>query len=149
MNFFSRLKKSVAHSLMNAGRSRVRQELLMRGDSFIANAGFSKELLLQGNDAWPWRLDGQTANGQAARRSAKASAADAHRVTGTGTVTAAAGTPGQTAAEQARAVAELQACTDAELNDLGISRAGIVDAVRYGRPGIDSVPASQPQKQAA
>lgn len=37
-----------------------------------------------------------------------------------------------------RAVRELQSYSDAELNELGLSRAGIEDAVRHGRPGFES-----------
>jgi len=41
-----------------------------------------------------------------------------------------------TAAER-EAVRELNQFSDRELTDLDLSRAGIVDAVRFGRPGID------------
>jgi|GEM_PF-2564908 len=41
-----------------------------------------------------------------------------------------------TAAER-EAVRELNQFSDEELTDLDLSRAGIVDAVRFGRPGID------------
>jgi len=37
-----------------------------------------------------------------------------------------------------RAVRELQSYSDAELNELGIGRGGIEQAVRHGRPGIDT-----------
>jgi hypothetical protein len=44
----------------------------------------------------------------------------------------------------ARAVAELQALSDAELRDLGLARGGIEEAVLHGRPGFP-----EEQRQAA
>jgi len=50
-----------------------------------------------------------------------------------------------------RAIAELNAYTDRELADLGISRGEIRSAVRHGRPGIDrpltGVPANEDARQ--
>ena len=40
---------------------------------------------------------------------------------------------------RSRAIRELRACSDRELRDLGITRGSIVEAVHYGRPGVDQV----------
>jgi len=40
-----------------AGRERARRELLALSDAFLAEHGFSRHLLLQGKDAWPWRIE--------------------------------------------------------------------------------------------
>lgn len=44
-------------ALSQIGRHRVHRELLQCGDHTLANLGFSRELLKQGLDAWPWRVD--------------------------------------------------------------------------------------------
>ncbi|PID49442.1 MAG: hypothetical protein CR991_06785 [Proteobacteria bacterium] len=43
-------------------------------------------------------------------------------------------------AEIRRAIRELKAMNDRELNDLGLARGEIEHAVRYGRDGIDNNP---------
>jgi len=91
----------------------------------------SKQLLLEGTSAWPWRLD---------------SVADA---VSTGNHAEAAGLK---AAPQVshippksnrriikKAVKELNGYSDRELAELGINRQGIEEAVRYGRPAVEGV----------
>ncbi len=39
------------------GHARARSHLLAQSDRTLADAGFSRELLKQGVDAWPWRHD--------------------------------------------------------------------------------------------
>jgi len=92
-------------------RSRARHELLQLDDRRLADIGYSRALLEVGVSAWPWRLlaDAATAPMPRMRRLGEA--------------------------DYAEAIAELKASSDADLRDLGISRAGIEDAVRYGRPG--------------
>ena len=91
-------------------RSRMRKELLALDARRLADIGYSRELLEAGVAAYPWLLPAEDAVHLAL--------------------------PGQRSeADYARAVAELKASSDADLRDLGISRAGIEDAVRFGRPG--------------
>src|SRR5215813_10223396 len=87
-------------------RSRARHELLQLDDRRLADIGYSRDLLEAGVSAWPWRLPAEAATARPLGE-----------------------------ADYAQAVAELKASSDADLRDLGISRAGIEDAVRYGRPG--------------
>lgn len=99
-------------------RSRVRYELLAMDDKLLADAGFSRELLEQGVRAWPWHVDDES---ETSVRFNTASAGKSLSKT-----------------DYAKAVAELNAYSDAELSDLGLSRAQISSAVRHGRPGIDN-----------
>ncbi|HTO81300.1 MAG TPA: DUF1127 domain-containing protein [Methylomirabilota bacterium] len=91
-------------------RSRARHELLQLDDRRLADIGYSRALLEAGVSAWPWRLP------------AEATTAPMTRARPLGD------------ADYVQAIAELRASSDADLRDLGISRAGIEDAVRYGRP---------------
>jgi len=79
--------------------------------------GFSTALMEQGISAWPWRDDNQ--NYELAKNELAKIA--------------------QLIAKEKKDVSELQAYTDAELSDLGISKGLINHAVRHGRAGIDDV----------
>src|SRR5215475_9572613 len=92
-------------------RSRARHELLQLDDHRLADIGYSRALLEVGVSAWPWRLPADAATAPLPRA----------RPLGE--------------ADYAQAVAELKASSDADLRDLGISRATIEDVVRNGRPG--------------
>ena len=102
---------AVSGALHRLGRARTREVLLRQDDRLLADAGFSRELLLAGVDAWPWRTDA------AATDDARDAALMRER--------------------QRRAVRELRAMDDRELADLAIARADIPRAVREGRAGID------------
>ena len=110
----NRLLRTITAPLGNAmhrvARARTREALLRQSDRTLADAGFSRELLLAGVDAWPWRVD-----------HAAADARDAALL-----------------AERRRAVIELRAMNDRELDDLGIARIDIPRVVEAGRPGIDT-----------
>ena len=101
-------------SAERSGRARARRELLHLDDRLLADAGFSRELLELGVDAWPWRVQ-----------------AGADRLTSP--------LVGGEVAERELAIAAeaLRRYSDAELTDLGIGRGDIDRAVREGRPGID------------
>lgn len=103
----SKLKNSFYRVIEGIGRARVRRHLLNYSNRELADMGFSRRLLEVGTSTWPWREAPPEA---------------------------APGVAPVSATEQRRAVAELQAYSDAELNDLGLNRAGIEDAVRHGRP---------------
>src|SRR5215813_6500298 len=93
-------------------RSRLRQELLRLDARLLADAGFSRALLEEGVRAWPWT----------APEEPPASIESAAR--------------NLTASDYHAAIAELESYTDADLQDLGLSRGMIGHSVRYGRPGF-------------
>jgi uncharacterized protein YjiS (DUF1127 family) len=95
-------------------RSRLRQELLRRDNRLLADIGVSRTLLEGGVRAWPWLTPTEP-------RAEFGQFASNHEVT---------------QADYARAVAELEAASDAELRDLGLTRGGIAEAVHHGRPGF-------------
>jgi uncharacterized protein YjiS (DUF1127 family) len=95
-------------------RSRLRQELLRREDRVLADIGVSRTLLEAGLRAWPWLAPTEP-------RVQFGRFAPSREVT---------------RADYARAVAELEASTDADLRDLGLTRGSIADAVLHGRPGF-------------
>jgi len=95
-------------------RSRLRERLLKFDVRTLADMGFSRELLKRGVRAWPWRPPVEPAGGLGRVEFA-------HPLT---------------EVDYAAAVAELEAYSDADLKDLGLSRAGIPEAVRHGRPGF-------------
>ena len=90
-------------------RSLERRNLLELDARVLADIGISRELLEWGVGAWPWRMQQDDVP--------------------------APYIPSRTVVKQA--VAELSAYTDRELNDLGLTRGGIEDAVVYGRVGIE------------
>jgi len=93
------------------GRRRAREVLLKSSDRLLKDAGFSRELLEQGVDAWPW------------------AASDARQ-----------DLPPLKFDDEAaqKAIRELQSYKDSELHDLGITRGRIRDAVYNGREGFES-----------
>ena len=95
-------------------RSRLRQDLLRMDARLLADIGYSRELLEEGVRAWPWLTPTEPAEGLGKPN---------------------LGRP-LTEADYSAAVAELKACSDADLLDLGLTRGGIEDAVRHGRPGF-------------
>lgn len=106
---------------IRVGHGRLRRELLRCDDRLLADAGFSRQLLEEGVGAWPWREVGLSADPAPGMERAEI-----------------------TRQERRQAIKELGEYNDADLADLGIARANIEDAVRYGRPGID-----QPPREAA
>ena len=82
------------------GRARAREVLLRSSDRMLEDAGFSRELLESGVKAWPWHTP------------ALAPTPVDFKQVGNGS-----------------AMRELQGCSDNDLNDLGISRGSIPEAV--------------------
>jgi|SRR5690349_21314938 uncharacterized protein YjiS (DUF1127 family) len=95
-------------------RSRLRHDLLQLDARRLADIGYSRDLLEEGVRAWPWRLPTDPAAGLGPLQLSRP----------------------LSEADYAQAVAELKASSDADLRDLGISRANIEEVVRYGRPGF-------------
>ena len=108
-------------------RRRDRNLLLRQTDRTLADIHVSRELLDLGVKAWPWTVAADDSSGKPFRLSP---------------------------ANLSTAVQELEAYSDVELVDLGITRGGIVESVLFGRPGIERQdPNAEPQvagfKQAA
>ena len=89
-------------------RESARQRLLQRSDRFLRDAGISRDMLEMGTKAWPWQHE------QAEKFLP----------------------PLETLAMRNRAIKELEAYSDRELQELGIARTNIVDVVENGRPGF-------------
>jgi len=96
--------------MTRVARARTCELLLASSDRRLADTGFSRHLLEQGVDAWPWRSE---------------------------TVSASLPFMQLDLTAKQRAVRELEKYSDRELGDLGISRGSIEDAVANGRAGID------------
>ncbi len=111
---FEKLWKLFLAAGERSGRARARRELLHMDDRLLADAGFSRELLELGVDAWPWRV--QECADRLTSPLVEVEAAER---------------------ELASAAEALRRYSDAELTDLGIARGDIDRAVREGRPGID------------
>jgi len=103
-------------------RSRLRQDLLRLDARLLEDAGFS-----------PARSRTASAPGRGAPRPSRP------------WISAASVRPASwTEAQYRAAVAELQSYSDTDLQDLGLSRAAIPEAVRNGRPGF-----AEDERQAA
>lgn len=135
MKFFDRLSDALSWRLAYAGRTRARLDLLKRSDRFLADNGFSRELLEQGNAAWPWQAF------ESAPSSVPQPAAQPADLRGSTS-------RAPSHVDYARAEAELHAMSDAELSDLDIVRTDIAAVVRDGRPGVDE-PAPRTDEQKA
>lgn len=118
MSIFNTIKNAFIKASVHNGKVRARQELLRMSDRQLEDFGFSKVLLLDGVKAWPWRTD--------------ADSSDAMVATG-------AGQPEQSRRVVNQAISELNAYSDRELAELGVTRHGIEEAVRYGRPAVEGV----------
>lgn len=114
MSFLKNLKNSLSTSIESYGRYKTLNYLNNLGDRTLDDLGFSRALLSQGVDAWPWRTD-EVRN--AANRTEDSTSINA-------------------------AIETLTAYNDAELADLGISRGQIRDAVVNGRVEIESTKAA-------
>jgi uncharacterized protein YjiS (DUF1127 family) len=103
-------------------RSRLRKDLLRLDPRLLEDAGFSRELVEAGFRAWPWRVPAEPEADLGSLRLGRPLTEAAYRA----------------------AVAELESYSDSELQDLGLSRGSIPEAVRNGRPGFP-----EDQRQAA
>jgi len=92
--------------MTHRGREIAREYLLRCDDRMLADNGFSRELLMDGVNAWPWRtMEEQEHHLRAAIDQAT----------------------------KQQAVKDLNSMSDAELQDLGISRGNIENSVASGR----------------
>jgi len=100
--------KGYENHMIRAGRAQARRVLMTQSARSLEDMGISRHLLAQGVDAWPWR------DGEEQPLPTRITTASKRR-------------------EEKRAIRELRAMSTAELSDMGITRGGIVAAVRYGR----------------
>lgn len=56
MRVLESTKRGFYNYMTGIALASVRRELLTRDDCFMANNGFSRQLLEQGVSAWPWRV---------------------------------------------------------------------------------------------
>lgn len=106
---FRNMARGYERYMTYRGRSIARDTLLRCDDRVLADNGFSRDLLELGVKAWPWRVEEPetTIMPAAMLRSTR------------------------------QAIAELEAYSDADLQDLGISRGSIRQSVMAGRVGIE------------
>ena len=119
----SNLKKRFWQFVERMGHERVRLSLLGMSDRQLTDAGFSRELLLMGSKAWPWRAPQD--DWQQRFKFDSASTLE--------TVSTRESAKNISEADVQLAIEELDAYSDQELNDLGLTRGTIEYAVRYGR----------------
>ena len=110
MTYFTSIKQAFENYVTRLGRSRANKILLSYSDRQLLDVGISRELLKSGSNGWPWKFSDKSSAYSLA-------------------------TPA--ASDIRKAIADLNAYNDTELADLGLSRGGIVDAVRFGRAGIE------------
>jgi len=110
MMSLKRLYRGYQKRMLRAGREQARTVLLSRPDRILSDLGFSRHLLESGVDAWPW---------QAPQETLLASHFDS------------------LLSSDKQAIKALQALSDNELQDLGISRGVIHESVTQGRIGIE------------
>ncbi|ASJ72144.1 hypothetical protein [Granulosicoccus antarcticus] len=121
MSIFNSIKEAFIRASVHNGKVRARQELINMSDRQLEDFGFSKELLLEGVKAWPWRAD------------------TGSETTVSAVVVNASAKPVQDQRIISQAINELSSYTDRELAELGVTRNGIEEAVRYGRPAVEGV----------
>lgn len=126
MSFLNTLSVRFLESMEQRTAARVYEHIYRLDADLLERAGISPELLAQGPAAYPWRDDAVKAQTSVITKMAMSDTATIRL-----------------------AIAELQAFSDAELHDLGISRGDIAEVVRSGRPGVDYRPVTAPRQQAA
>lgn len=104
---------SLSSALVWLERSQLRKQLLRRDEKVLADIGVSRDLLLQGVRAWPWKAPVDPVWGLAPFK-----------------------LDGIDDGDYEAAIAELERYDDADLWDLGLTRGTIAEAVRHGRPGF-------------
>jgi uncharacterized protein YjiS (DUF1127 family) len=110
----TQIKTLIKDTIHNFGRNRLRHQLLSSSDRILEDMGFSRELLLQGVSAWPWRIDGEMNEPRVY------STFNEH----------------EKAVRQA--IRELESYSDRELSDIGIVRCDIESIVRNSRTDFDT-----------
>lgn len=129
MSLFKNLSARFHKSLEIRSAHRLHQELKLLDRATLVDAGFSLYLLSKGPSAYPWREQGSDAVVLKAATTKKPVMRDKFAIK--------------------RAIAELKSFSDAELNDLGVSRGDIEYVVRHGRPCIEQAATADNRKAVA
>ena len=95
--------------MINRGRVEARRILLMQDDKSLADIGISRQELLGGVKNWPW--DGSVTKLKQSKLSIS----------------------------EFKAIRDFNNYSDRELQDIGINRGMIADAVKNGRPGYEQI----------
>ncbi len=131
-NIFNNLKEVFVKVSMHNSKSRLRQQLLGMSDRQLQDFGFSREMLIEGVSAWPWRIDTVADAVAAGTDLTKEGISVAP-------VVSQIATPKVSKRKIRKAVKELSSYSDRELAELGVSRNNIEEVVRYGRPTVEGV----------
>jgi uncharacterized protein YjiS (DUF1127 family) len=106
MSILNSLSDIVVAAFEKSGRRKALAELNTMSDRTLEDLGFSRALLSQGIQSWPWKSNMEGINNS----------------------------PSQSKSNEIKAaIRELQSYNDRDLADLGISRGEIVDIVKNGR----------------
>ena len=132
INIINNLKEAFVSAAMYNSKSRLRQQLLGMSDRQLEDFGFSRELIIEGVSAWPWRMD-SVADAIAAGTNLKAEGLSI------APVVSQVATPKVTRRKIRKAVKELSSYSDRELAELGVNRNNIEEVVRYGRPAVEGM----------
>ena len=131
-NIFNNLKEVFVKVSMHNSKSRLRQQLLGMSDRQLQDFGFSREMLIEGVSAWPWRIDTVADAVAAGTDLTKEGISVAP-------VVSQIAAPKVSKRKIRKAVKELSSYSDRELAELGVSRNNIEEVVRYGRPTVEGV----------
>lgn len=125
---FTQVSSFLANFFIKLGRERARNSLLMLNDRLLEDIGVSRELLLKGNSAWPWRIDSVEI---------KSNAPQDRKIINVYSMAS------EKEDEIKRAINELRSYSDRELADIGVARNDIEFVVRNGRSRLDEDPRNQ------
>ena len=144
MDIFASIKNSFFFSMERRGRRVAQQELMKLSDRQLEDFGISRYLLIEGISAWPWKTENDV---EAAFSRVKNTSSSDIAVDGLkqvpGVMQDVAATHKRT--EIKKAINELNAYSDRELAELGVTRNGIEEAVRFGRQNIEGAAGQERQ----
>ena len=129
LNLVALVVSSFEKYMTRLARQRTLQVLSQQSDATLRDIGVSRAMLNSGHVSWPLQsaeLNSVQAEYNTVKPERSSAATTYHKVM-----------------SKARAIRELRACSDRELRDLGITRGSIVEAVQYGRPGIEQADSPQ------
>lgn len=128
-------------------RQRTLQVLSQLSDATLRDIGVSRQLLNGGVTSWPWQSTdalSRQCNQEKSKQNSLVSIVqnttrnpEQDRVATSPSIVSRSRSTYHRVMSKARAIRELRGYSDRELRDLSITRDCIVDAVNYGRPGIE------------
>lgn len=108
-NFFTKEGSRYDTYMTSLGRKQARRILLGQSDHTLEDLGISRAMLETGIKAWPWKIQEDQPAPAAPKK----------------------------VMSHSKAIRELNSYSDRELQDIGITRGSIVEAVKKGRTGIE------------